>query len=35
MPNKELWGGETTKAVENFPISGERCPSALSTGWRG
>jgi fumarate hydratase class II len=25
----ELWGGETTKAVENFPISGERVPIAV------
>jgi fumarate hydratase class II len=23
---KELWGGETRKAVENFPVSGERVP---------
>jgi fumarate hydratase class II len=23
---KQLWGGETTKAVANFPISGERVP---------
>src|SRR3954464_15285086 len=23
---KELWGGETTKAVGNFPVSGERVP---------
>ncbi len=23
---RELWGGETSKAVENFPISGERVP---------
>jgi fumarate hydratase class II len=23
---KQLWGGETTKAVDNFPISGERVP---------
>jgi fumarate hydratase class II len=23
---KELWGGETTKAVANFPVSGERVP---------
>src|SRR3954453_4625784 len=23
---KELWGGETTKAAANFPISGERVP---------
>ena len=22
----ELWGAETTKAVENFPVSGERVP---------
>src|SRR2546421_702749 len=24
--SKQLWGGETTKAVENFPISGETVP---------
>jgi fumarate hydratase class II len=24
--DKELWGGETAKAVENFPISGETVP---------
>nr|MBA2566343.1 aspartate ammonia-lyase [Thermoleophilaceae bacterium] len=23
---QELWGGETRKAVENFPVSGERVP---------
>jgi fumarate hydratase, class II len=23
---RELWGGETRKAVENFPVSGERMP---------
>jgi fumarate hydratase, class II len=23
---QQLWGGETTKAVENFPISGDRVP---------
>ncbi|MEX2448543.1 MAG: aspartate ammonia-lyase, partial [Solirubrobacterales bacterium] len=23
---KQLWGGETIKAVENFPVSGERVP---------
>ena len=22
----QLWGGETTKAVDNFPVSGERVP---------
>jgi fumarate hydratase class II len=26
MPEKQLWGGETTKAVENFPISSEPVP---------
>jgi fumarate hydratase class II len=26
MPDKQLWGMETTKAVENFPISGETVP---------
>src|SRR6202161_1806891 len=25
-PDKQLWGGETSKAVENFPISGETVP---------
>ena len=24
--SQELWGGETRKAVENFPVSGERVP---------
>src|ERR1700759_5456609 len=23
---EQLWGGETTKAVDNFPVSGERIP---------
>ena len=23
---RQLWGGETTKAVANFPVSGERVP---------
>ena len=23
---EQLWGGETMKAVENFPVSGERVP---------
>jgi fumarate hydratase class II len=27
--NEQLWGGETTKAVANFPISGERVPVAV------
>jgi fumarate hydratase class II len=26
MSEKQLWGAETAKAVENFPISGERMP---------
>src|SRR5688572_32497941 len=26
MTNEPLWGGETSKAVENFPVSGERVP---------
>src|SRR5436305_13948651 len=25
----QLWGGETAKALENFPISGERVPAAV------
>src|ERR1700724_1354414 len=29
MPDKQLWGTETTKAVENFPISGETVPSSV------
>jgi fumarate hydratase class II len=26
---EQLWGGETTKAIENFPVSGERVPAAV------
>jgi fumarate hydratase class II len=29
MPEKQLWGGETTKAVDNFPISGETVPVSV------
>ncbi len=29
MSDKQLWGAETTKAVENFPISGETVPVAV------
>jgi fumarate hydratase class II len=29
MPDKQLWGGETAKAVENFPISGETVPISV------
>src|ERR687886_1740440 len=31
---KQLWGGETTKAVANFPISGERVPVSV-VRWLG
>src|SRR5689334_1620586 len=30
----ELWGGETTKAVDNFPVSGERVPVSV-VRWLG
>jgi fumarate hydratase class II len=30
----QLWGGETTKAVANFPISGERVPVSV-VQWLG
>ena len=26
---QQLWGGETAKALENFPISGERVPISV------
>lgn len=29
MSDQELWGGETRKAVDNFPVSGERVPAAV------
>src|SRR3954454_5854252 len=29
MSEKELWGGETRKAVDNFPVSGERVPPSV------
>jgi fumarate hydratase class II len=29
---EQLWGGETTKAVGNFPVSGERVPAAVVHG---
>src|SRR3954470_6489193 len=31
---EELWGGETTKAVANFPVSGEPIPSPVAR-WLG
>src|SRR3954469_24216695 len=30
----ELWGGETSKAVDNFPVSGERVPPSV-VHWLG
>jgi fumarate hydratase class II len=32
--HKELWGGETAKAVSNFPVSGERIPVPVAR-WLG
>jgi len=29
MTDKQLWGGETARAVENFPISGETVPVSV------
>ena len=29
MSKDELWGTETKKAVENFPVSGERVPRSV------
>src|ERR1700739_372068 len=26
---EQLWGGETSKALENFPISGQRVPPSV------
>jgi fumarate hydratase, class II len=31
---QELWGSETTKAIENFPVSGERVPTPV-VRWLG
>jgi len=31
---QELWGGETTKAIANFPVSGERMPTPV-VRWLG
>src|ERR1700745_2067807 len=33
-PEQELWGDETTKAVANFPVSGEPIPLPVAR-WRG
>jgi fumarate hydratase class II len=32
--DKQLWGAETTKAIENFPVSGERVPTPV-VRWLG
>lgn len=32
--SEELWGGETTKAIENFPVSGEPIPAPV-VHWLG
>lgn len=32
--SEQLWGGETTKAIENFPVSGEKIPPSL-VKWLG
>jgi len=29
VADQQLWGGETSKAVENFPVSGERVPISV------
>src|SRR3954454_22918867 len=29
MSDQELWGGETRKAVDNFPVSGARVPPSV------
>ncbi len=29
MADQQLWGGETTKAVENFPVSGNPIPAPV------
>src|SRR5256714_3264218 len=34
MADRQLWGDETSKAVENFPVSGERVPAAV-VHWLG
>ena len=30
MTGTQLWGGETAKAVDNFPISGETVPVSVA-----
>src|SRR5437879_6860412 len=33
-PKQELWGGETAKAIANFPVSGEPIPTPVAR-WLG
>src|SRR2546428_6098246 len=33
-PDQELWGGETRKAIANFPVSGEPIPPSVAR-WLG
>jgi fumarate hydratase class II len=33
-PDQELWGGETRKAIDNFPVSGEPIPTPVAR-WLG
>ena len=32
--SEQLWGGETTKAIDNFPVSGEPVPAPV-VHWLG
>ena len=34
QPEQQLWGGETTKAIANFPVSGEPIPAPVAR-WLG
>jgi fumarate hydratase, class II len=34
LPETQLWGGETAKAIDNFPVSGEPIPAAVAR-WLG
>ena len=32
---EQLWGGETSKAIDNFPVSGEPIPAPVARGSAG